>query len=239
MDSKVIYFTACLMLCGCSLFDKDETPVIPQKNEHKDEYINKVHGVVSDSASALTAVAPVVQEGVPRDLVNNQVQRLSGIAKPSVEKVREYERAIKENDKKAVSKDKTEADKVAQEAASLIGLIVQKDAELDAANEELELLEKERQREIKDKQLWQYSTAGLAMFVSAVLMIAFTPFKKNGFVVLLGGVAAMSTAWLFDSTWFPWVAGGSVAVCLVGVLVAVVPVVYVRIKQYLHKSPSE
>lgn len=43
----------------------------------------------------LTAVAPSLPSGIPREIVEGQITRLSGISKASVEKVKEFERMIR------------------------------------------------------------------------------------------------------------------------------------------------
>ena len=102
-----------LLLCGCSTAPKPLPPApVETKNPKKDEYITRVEDIVSDSASALTAVVPNLDKGNVRGLVEAQVTRLSGVSKPSVAKVEEYTRIIKQNDSKAVEKDKKEAQQV-------------------------------------------------------------------------------------------------------------------------------
>lgn len=211
-----------MLVCslGCTTQRGEPTP-IPVVNKEKDEYIEKVRGVVSESASALVAVSPVVQEGAARKLVENQVERLSGVSRPVQSKVDEYRRIIKTNDTKAADKDgeaakKAEAEVTAQrrradEAES--ALVIQ---ELIAEQAEAEKVEA-----FKRETLWKYSMAGLGLFVAGVLAMAFTPFKKNAVVLIIGGLGGMSVTWLFESEWFPWVAGISVGLVAVsGVWIA-------------------
>jgi hypothetical protein len=204
-----------LLLCGCSTAPIPTThnPIEPQ-NKEKDTYIQKVESVVSDSASALTAVVPVLDKGTVREVVEAQVTRLSGISKPSVAKVEEFTRIIKQNDTKAVQKDKEEASKVDAETSALYAMVEQKDWEIQEAHARAD-------GEFKQKVLWQFSTAGLGLFTAGLLALAFTPFKKSAGIVMAGGMLAMASAWIFDSVWFTWVVGVSVGVSVIGIAVAI------------------
>ncbi len=204
-----------LLLCGCSTAPTPTThnPIEPQ-NKEKDTYIQKVESVVSDSASALTAVVPVLDKGTVREVVEAQVTRLSGISKPSVAKVEEFTRIIKQNDTKAVQKDKEEASKVDAETSALYAMVEQKDWEIQEAHARAD-------GEFKQKVLWQFSTAGLGLFTAGLLALAFTPFKKSAGIVMAGGMLAMASAWIFDSVWFTWVVGVSVGVSVIGIAVAI------------------
>jgi len=214
-----------LLLCGCSSAPKPlpPAPVEPQ-NKEKDQYIQKVESVVSDSASALTAVVPVLDKGTVREVVEAQVTRLSGVAKPSVAKVEEFTRIIKQNDSKAVQKDKKEASKVEAETDALYALVEQKDWEVMEAHARADA-------EFKQKILWQFSTAGLGLFVAGLLVVAFTPFKKNGAVVMAGGALAMASLWVFDSQWFTWIIGGSLGIVILCTAFVIIKNLTSRIRQ--------
>ena len=217
-----------LFLIGCSSTPKP-TPLPPApvetKNQEKDKYITRVEDIVSDSASALTAVVPSLDKGNVRGLVEAQVTRLSGVSKPSVAKVEEYTRIIKQNDSKAVEKDKKEASKVEDETSALYAMVEQKDYELAEAHSRADA-------EFKQKVLWQFSTAGLGLFVTGLLVVAFTPFKKSGAIVMGGGSLAMASLWIFDSQWFTYIAGGSIGIVAVSLLA-------VLIKNLTSKTPLE
>jgi hypothetical protein len=199
------YLILALLLCGCSTAPKPTPlPIEPQTKE-KDQYITKVESVVSDSASALTAVVPVLAKGTVREVVEAQVTRLSGVAKPSVAKVEEFKRIISSNDTKAVEQDKKEASKVDEETTALYAMVEQKDFEIMEAHARADA-------EFKQKVLWQFSTAGLGLFIVGVLVTAFTPLKKSGGIVMGGGMLAMASLWLFDSEWFTYIAATSVGI---------------------------
>lgn len=195
------------------------------QNKEKDKYIDKVESIVSDSASALTAVVPNLAQGNVRGLVEAQVTRLSGVSKPSVTKVEEYTRILKQNDSKAIQKDKDDASKVDKDTDVLWATVLQRDIEIDEANTRADA-------EFKQKILWQFSTAGLGLFVVGVLVTAFTPFKKSGAIVMGGGSLAMASLWIFDSQWFTYIAGGSVGIVVLCLL-------YKLIKSLTSKTPLE
>lgn len=216
-----------LFLLGCSTAPKPlPTPIAPveTKNQEKDKYIQKVEAVVSESASALTAVVPSLNKGTVREVVEAQVTRLSGVSKPSVQKTEEFKRIIAQNDTKAVEKDKKEASKVEAETDALFALVELKDIELSDANARADA-------EFKQKILWQFSTAGLGLFVVGVLVTAFTPFKKSGAIVMAGGSLAMASLWIFDSQWFTYIAGGSVGIVVLCLL-------FVLIKNLTSRTPQ-
>lgn len=211
------YLLLLLLFTGCSTVPKPTpTPPAPveTKNQEKDKYIDKIEAVVSESASALTAVVPVLNKGTVREVVEAQVTRLSGVSKPSVAKTEEFRRIIAQNDAKAVQKDKEAAAKVDKETDDLWAIVQMRDIELEEANTRADA-------EFKQKVLWQYSTVGLAVFVTGLLAMAFTPFKKSAGIVMLGGMTAMASAWIFESTWFTWIVAVAIGVSVLGVAVAI------------------
>jgi hypothetical protein len=174
-----------LILCGCSTAPKP--PVVVTNNNEKDSYIKKVEEVVSESASALTAVSPSVPVGIPREIVQGQVQRLSGISKPTDAKVKEFERIIKEKDTKAVAEDQKKASKVDSETTKLWEEVEKKDKQLTEAIAVRVEAERHLKEERKTKLVLQASLACLGLLVFGVLVIAFAPMvflKKAGGVVI-------------------------------------------------------
>lgn len=209
------YIILALLLCGCGSTPKPLPPApVENQNKERDKYIQKVEAVVSDSASALTAVVPTLNKGTVKEIVESQVTRLSGVSKPSVVKVEEFARIIKQNDSKAVQSDKKEASKVEAETDALWLMVEEKDYELMEANAKADA-------EFKQKVLWKFSTAGLGLFTTGLLALAFTPFKKSAGIVMAGGMLAMASAWIFDSAWFTWIVGVSVSVSVIGIAVSI------------------
>ena len=212
------------MLVGCQTANPTTPPqVISYTNEEKDKYITKVEEIVSDSASALVAISGSLPKGDVRELTEAQVTRLSGLSKPSVAKVEYYSSILKQNDSKAIQKDKEEASKVDAETTELYAMVEQKDWEIQEAHARAD-------GEFKQKVLWQFSTAGLGLFVAGVLVVAFSPFKTKGITLMGGGALAMASLWIFDSQWFTWIAGGSVGMVCLSLLA-------VMIKKLTSKTP--
>jgi C4-dicarboxylate-specific signal transduction histidine kinase len=181
------YILLTLLLTGCSVFQKEAPPVVVSNNNEKDKYITKVEEAVSESASALTAVSPAIPVGVPRKIVEGQVERLSGISKPTEAKVKEFQRIIKENDSKAVEDDQKKAAKVNAETNKLWAEVEKKDKQLTEAVAVAERAEKTLREERKTKLILQGSLACLGLLVFGVLVIAFSPLpylKKAGAIVV-------------------------------------------------------
>jgi hypothetical protein len=183
------YIILSLLLCGCSIFTKTPTPpVVVSNNNQKDAYINKVEEVVSESASALTAVTPSVPSGIPREIVQGQVQRLSGISKPTDARIKEYERIIREKDQKAAEEDRKRAAKVDEETNKLWAEVEKKDRMLSEAIAVREEAKQQLQEERKTKLTLQASLACLGLLVFGVLVTAFAPsifLKRAGIIVVV------------------------------------------------------
>jgi len=191
------YLFITLLLCGCSVFSTKapEPPVIISNNEKKDDYIKKVETVVSESASALTAVSPALPAGVPREIVEGQVTRLSGVSKPTVEKVKEFERIIRDNDKKAVEKDKVEAAKVEKEADRLWAVVEEQNLQIEIEKQLREQAQQEAIEERKTKLVYQASSASLGLLVLGILVTAFSPWKKSGIILSVMSVITFGCLW--------------------------------------------
>lgn len=189
-----------VLLCGCSIFTKSpEPPVILTNNDKKDTYIDKVESVVSESASALTAVSPTIPEGPSRKLVEGQVIRLEGISKASVQKVKEYTEMLKKNDTKAIEADAKKAATEEKEMDKLWALVAEQDEKI-AIEEQLRLqAEQVAIEERKSKLTYQASSASLALLVFGILVTAFSPWKRSG--LILSGMSVIS----FGCLW--WLIG--------------------------------
>jgi len=196
-------------LVGCQSVPSQPIPI---SNEEKDKYITKVEEVVSDSASALVAIAGSLPEGDVRQLAEAQVTRLSGLSKPSVAKVEYYSGILKKGDSKAIQKDKEEASKVDQQTNELWAMVEERDAELDAAKLALAQAEKERQLAFKERILWMFSCVGVALVTLGIILFAITPIKRGGIFISVGGAVLMSSLWIYESVWFNYIAGTAVAI---------------------------
>jgi hypothetical protein len=231
------YLLASVLLVGCSTTKPTPPAPVIINNKDKDTYIEKVETVISDTASALTAVAPSVPAGVSRELVENQVTRLSGISKPTVERTDNYRKILQSNDQEAVKKDKEEALKVDSETQKLWAIVEEQETAIAIANEIAENAEKQHQLELKEKILWKFSTAGLAMFVLGLAVVAFTPFKKNGGIFMAGGSLAMASMWIFDSKWFTWIVGVSIGLVIGSIVLAIIS--HIRPRPEVRDTPQD
>jgi C4-dicarboxylate-specific signal transduction histidine kinase len=176
---------------GCVFGDKDKPPVVISNNEQKDKYITKVEEVVSESASALTAVVPTIPAGVPKEIVRGQIERLSGLSKPNDALIKEYERIIREKDLKAAEEDKRRAAKVDEETNKLWAQVEEKDKLLTEAIVIREEAEHNLREERKTKLILQASLACLGLLLSGVLVVAFSPIiflKRAGAVMVASAI---------------------------------------------------
>lgn len=200
-------------LVGCQTPEPQK--VIHLNNEEKDKYIDKIESVVSESASAIVAVVPSLPAGIARDIIESQGTRLSGVAKPSVESVGRYARMVKENDSKAVQKDKEEALKVDSDTNLLYQMVLDRDKELEDTKTERDLAIEEKRREFKEKVLWLLTCVGMAVSTGGLFVIAFTPWKTRGLILIGGGSLAVMSVWVLDSDWFKYIL---ISVCVLAVL---------------------
>lgn len=200
-------------LVGCQTV-QPVTPV-PITNEEKDKYITKVEEVVSDSASALVAISGNLPQGDVRQLTEAQVTRLSGLAKPSVSKVEYYTNILKQKDSKAIQKDKEEASKVDEQTNDLWAMVEERDAELDVARLALAQAEQERKLAFKEKVMWLLTCVGMAVSTAGLLVIAFTPWKTRGLILIAGGATAVASVWVLSSAWFQYIL---ISIAVLGVL---------------------
>lgn len=233
------YMLASILLVGCSTTE----PVAPVvvSNKDKDAYIEKVESVISDTASALTAVAPTVPAGVPRELVENQVTRLSGISKPTVEKTDAYRNILKTNDQSAVEQDKKEALKIDSEINKLWAIVEEQETAITIANAIAENADKERQGAMKDKVLWMLSCIGVGVSLVGLALMVFTPLKKQGMLLMSAGALSVFSAWILDSKWFPWVVGIAVgAIVLQGLVVLTMHTInHIRHRLQVRDTPQD
>lgn len=190
-------------LTGCSTVEHKPQPLAT--NEEKDKYIEKVESIISDSASALVAIVGNLSEGNVRQLTEAQVTRLSGVSKPSVAKVEEYSRMLNQNDSKAIQKDKDEAARVDAETTALYGMVLAREQEIDDLRIQNEIEKENSKREFKEKVLWLLTCVGMAVSVAGLLVIAFTPWKCKGLVLVGGGATAVASVWVLDSEWFKYI----------------------------------
>ena len=99
----------------------------------------------------------------------------------------------------------------------------------------VQAVEIQRVAEIKNDTLWMYSTGSFALACIGLALIAFLRNKFAGAIFIIGGLIGMATVWVFESTWFPWVAGGTVGFLVLNALAFAWVKVY---KAYISPSSS-
>jgi multidrug efflux pump subunit AcrB len=185
-------------LTGCSTV-APTPPVIISNNNEKDSYIKKVEEIVSESASALVAVTPALPAGIPREIIEGQIQRLSGLSKPSVVKVAEFQRIIKEKDEKAVVKDRAEAVKVDAETTELWAKVEAQNKKLSEANALKLQAELKAKEETKTRVVYQASSACLGLLIFGILVTAFSSWKISGLTIVALSSCGIGAVWWFLS----------------------------------------
>jgi len=189
---------ATFSLTGCSTV-APTPPVIISNNNEKDLYITKVEEIVSESVSALVAVAPALPAGIPREIIEGQIQRLSGLSKPSVVKVAEFQRIIKEKDEKAVAKDRAEAVKVDAETDALWATVEAQNQKLSEANALKLQAELKAKEETKTRVVYQASSACLGLLIFGILVTAFSSWKISGLTIVALSSGGIGAVWWFLS----------------------------------------
>lgn len=187
-----------LFLAGCA--SEPVATTVVKENPEVFKYVDKIEGIVSDAASALTAISEVTdKKSVSWILLDAQITRLSGIKPPSVPKVIEYRTTIAKNDSVSASKDKDLAVKVDDETSLAWAAVEAVNAELSEAKLAKANADSIAQRAIKDNAISKVTSLGLGMIVLGVIAIAFTTKKLSGMVFCIAGVICVSSAWILDS----------------------------------------
>lgn len=221
-----------LVAAGCSTVP--EPTIIIKDNKEKDIYIDKIESIISDAGAGVVAVLEVTPKGTASyEVLNAQAVRLGGVKPPTVAKLAEIRAIIAKNDVKAAVEDKVKAEKVDNETSLLWERVEAMDGELAIEKAAKELALQEKARAVKDKILYSLMIVGMAIFTTGVMVIAFTPKKVSGAVLVVAGLTASSSAWIFDSHWFVWVAGFGIGFFVVDILIIVIKktIDYLRAKR--------
>lgn len=174
--------------------------ILVSNNTEKDKYIDAVEGIVSQSASALIAVSPSVSDPVSRELMESQIIRLSGISKPSVEKVEFYRKAVKEQNFKEIKKDKEDSEAVDKKTNLLWEAVEKQNQKISEASLLLEQEKLKRKEEDKIRLVEQANLAFLSLIVIGILGISFSPLYKKAFIILVTvSSLALAGVWWFIS----------------------------------------
>jgi hypothetical protein len=97
-------------------------------------------------------------------------------------------------------------------------------ADIEELRSQVEGHKAKAEAERKDKIAAQLGLAGAAMLGAGVLLLAFGGYigvsKFSAALVMVGGAAVASLPWVFDSAYFPWIAGGAFALAALQVTIA-------------------
>jgi hypothetical protein len=196
-----------VLLAGCS--SKPPAAPVIKDNTELFKYVDGIELVVSDAASALTAIAENTdKKSVSWILLDAQISRLSGIKEPSVVKVGEYRTTITKNDAVAAAKDKDLAIKVDNETSLAWAKVEAMNSELAKAKLAKANSDAIAERAIKDNTISKVTSLGLGMILIGVIAIAFTTKKFSGMVFSVSGLLCISSAWFLDSQIWQYILAG-------------------------------
>lgn len=220
MNKSICIAGLLMILSGCA--SGPEPVVVIKDNKEKDLYIDKLESIVSDAGAGITAVLEVTpRPSIVYSTLEAENVRLGGIKPPTVAKLAEKRLIIKNNDVKAVAKDKVEAEKVDKETSVLYARVVALDSKLAEANLAKELAVEAENRAVKSEHLYMITCVGIAMFTIGAFIVAFTTKKVSGGIVAIFGALATSVSWIFDSHWFNWIAGFGVGFIVLDIVVVI------------------
>ena len=77
-------------------------------------------------------------------------------------------------------------------------------------------------QELKAQAISNFNWFGMGLFATGLGMLAFTSKKIEALVFVAGGGLLMSSLWVLDSEWFPWIAGTAVAIAFADGLYALI-----------------
>ena len=112
---------------------------------------------------------------------------------------------LNQSDSKAIQKDKDEAAKVDAETTALYSMVLDREQEIDNLRVQNAVEAEKSKREFKEKVLWLLTCVGMAVSVAGLLVIAFTPWRTRGLILVGGGAIAVASVWVLDSEWFKYI----------------------------------
>lgn len=218
-----------VLLAGCT--PKAVTPSAdpkPQPGEQVSQSFgqkqDKADQKVSASITAAREAIPTNPAGADKELAVAQ----SYLPPASPEEVALSRQRISKNDSKEFKEAQDKGKKLAAELEDLWAKMEAQQAK--SAKEITELRKQLDDRQLaleqarKDKASTMLSLVGAGILAVGTLLVAFGHFigigKFNAALVMLCGIATVSLPWVFDSSFFPWVVGVTLAV--IGLEVTVV-----------------
>lgn len=217
-------------LCGCSsskpqASTPDPTPQAgAQPTQSFGQKQDKADQKVSASITAAREAIPTNPAGADKEL---QVAQ-SYLPTPAPEEVALSRQRISRNDNKEHLEAIAKGKKLAADLEDLWGKMEAQQAKSAKDIADLKRQLDDRQLALeqarKDKASTMLSLVGAGILAVGTLLMAFGHFvgisKFNASMVILCGIATVSLPWVFDSSFFPWVVGVTLAV--LGVELAVV-----------------
>lgn len=217
-------------LCGCSSSKPQASTPDPapqagaQPTQSFGQKQDKADQKVSASITAAREAIPTNPAGADKEL---QVAQ-SYLPTPAPEEVALSRQRISRNDNKEHLEAIAKGKKLAADLEDLWGKMEAQQAKSAKDIADLKRQLDDRQLALeqarKDKASTMLSLVGAGILAVGTLLMAFGHFvgigKFNAAMVILCGIATVSLPWVFDSSFFPWVVGVTLAV--LGVELAVV-----------------
>jgi hypothetical protein len=220
--ARVVLILLVGLLCGCW---SSKTPAItpdpaPQPGSQPTQSFgqkqDKADQKVSASITAAKEAIPTNPQGAVLEL---QVAQ-SYLPTPAPEEVALSRQRISRNDSKEHQQEVAKGKKLAADLEDLWGKMEAQQAKStkDIAELKRQLDDKQLALEQarKDKASTTLSLVGAGILAVGTLLLAFGHFigigKFNAALVILCGVVTVSLPWVFDSSYFPWVVGVTLAV---------------------------
>ncbi len=217
-----------VLLAGCT--PKAVTPSAdpkPQPGEQVSQSFgqkqDKADQKVSASITAAREAIPTNPAGADKELAVAQ----SYLPKATPEDVALSRERISKNDSKEFQAAQEKGKKLAAELEDLWDKMEAQQAKATKDIADLKKQLDDRQLALeqarKDKASTMLSLVGAGILAVGTLLVAFGHFigisKFNAALVILCGIATVSLPWVFDSSYFPWVVGVTLAV--IGIEVSV------------------
>jgi hypothetical protein len=230
MFNRLLPFFGLVVLAGCSSPAGKPLPN-PQPlpadttatafGDKQDKADNKIGAAVQAAREANAAAKPAVVESE----LSVAAAFLPPVPPGDLALARERSQAA---DPKAYAEAIAKGKRLNEELQSLWGKMeaqqVKAQAEIAQLRSQVEGHRAKAEAERKDKIAAQLGLVGAAMLAAGVLLLAFGSYigigKLSAALVMIGGAAVVSLPWLFDSAYFPWIAGGAFALAGLQVTIA-------------------
>jgi len=216
-----------LLLAGCTKSAVPTPDPQPEPGEQATQSFgqkqDRADQKISASITAAREAIPTNPAGADKELEVAQ----SFLPAPAPEEVALSRQRISKNDTKEFQEAQAKGKELAAELENLWGKMEAQQAKStkDIAELKQQLIDKHLALEQarKDKASTMLSLVGAGILAVGTLLVAFGHFigigKFNAALVILCGIATVSLPWVFDSSYFPWVVGVTLAVIAIEVSV--------------------